>query len=132
MHCVRAVRWHTLYKHKISPRTERTSMYGKLQEWAYNFEATLRRSTAYASKWGRQPFSWTKNVPGAFPNLSLFLGEKSRHTERTMTNANLPKTKNNDFQTMSERASAHVPANVKLSLNFPIHWANSSCSMTGP
>ena len=75
------------------------------------------------------------NVRGAFPNdLSLSLVEKSRHTERTTTNTNLQKTKNNDLKTTSERTSAYT-SECQISPKFSRTLAYAGpirYSVTGP
>ena len=70
------------------------------------FETTFKGIIAYDRKWGRRMRTFGERSRIS-RDLSLSLVEKSRLVERTATNTNLQKTKNNDFVTMSERTSAY-------------------------
>ena len=69
-------------------------------------------------------------------DLSLSLVEKSRHRERTTTNTNLQKTKNNDFKTTSKRTSAYTsecqisPEFSRTLGQFVIVWRGLKSSLT--
>ena len=67
-------------------------------------------------------------------DLSLSLVEKTRHTDRTTTNTNLQKTKNNDFKTMSERTSAYTSeCQISPKMSRTLAYAGPiRYSVTGP